>query len=126
MKQYILTIYQPNEPAPPPEHLEPVVRSLGALKEEMQAAGAWVFEAGLHPPHTATVVQLRDGEMLMTDGPYAEGKEFVGGFTIVAAEDLDAALGWARKLAQALTLDQRSGLAVEVRPLQQEAGRPET
>ncbi|HEY3059728.1 MAG TPA: YciI family protein [Chloroflexota bacterium] len=126
MKQYILTIYQPDGPPPSREQLEPVMRTIGALNEEIQAAGAWVFTAGLHPPHTATVMQLRDGDVLMTDGPYAEGKEYIGGFTIVSAPDLDAALGWARKLAQALTFDQRSGLAVEVRPLQGEIANPET
>jgi hypothetical protein len=102
------------------------MRTIGALNEEIQAAGAWVSAAGLHPPHTATVMQLRDGEVLMTDGPYGEGKEYIGGFTIVSAPDLDAALGWARKLAQELTFDQRSGLAVEVRPLQGEIANPET
>jgi hypothetical protein len=126
MKQYMLTIFQPDAPAPPPADLEPVLRALDALKAELRAAGAWVFEAGLHPPHTATVVQLRDGDVLMTDGPFAEGKEHIGGFTIVSAPDLDAALGWARKLAQALSIDRRNGLAVEVRPLQAEAGRPDT
>jgi hypothetical protein len=125
MKQYMLTIFQPDEPPPPLEHLEPVMRAIDALKQEMQAAGVWVFEAGLHPPYTATVVRLREGEVLMTDGPYAEGKEHIGGFTIVKAEDLDAALGWGRKLAQALTLDQRNGLAVEVRPLHSDVSRAE-
>jgi hypothetical protein len=126
MKQYMLTIYQPDEDPPAPEDLAPVMRDMVALRQEMEAAGAWVFSAGLHRPHTATVVQLRDGDMLMTDGPYAEGKEYVGGFTIVSTEDLDGALGWARKMARSLSLDRRSGLAVEVRPLQSEAGNPDT
>ena len=116
MKNYLLTIYQPDEPPPSPEALEPVMRNVHALEEEMKAAGVWVFNGGLHPPSTATVVRLRDSELLMTDGPYVEGKEHVGGFTVVKAADLDAALVWARKLARALTLDQRNGLAVEVRP----------
>jgi len=126
MKQYMLTIYQPDEDPPSRGDLEPVMRDMAALRQEMEAAGAWVFSAGLHRPHTATVVQLRDGDMLMTDGPYAEGKEYVGGFTVVSAADLDGALGWARKLARALSIDRRSGLAVEVRPLQSEAGNPDT
>jgi hypothetical protein len=98
------------------------MRALDALNEEMKAAGVWVFAGGLHPPSTATVVRLREGQLLMTDGPYVEGKEHLGGFTVVRAPDLDAALGWGRKLARALTLDERAGLAVEVRPFQGEAG----
>jgi hypothetical protein len=121
MTQYLLTIYQPDAPPPPPELLDPVMRNVGALEEEMKAAGVWVFSGGLHPPSAATVVKLRDGELLMTDGPYAEGKEHVGGFTIVKVPDLDAALEWAGRLARALTLDQRAGLPVEVRPFQGEA-----
>jgi hypothetical protein len=121
MKQYLLSIYQPDGPPPPPELLEPVMREVDALNEEMKAAGAWVFAGGLHPPSTATVVRLRDGELLVTDGPFAEAKEHVGGFTVVKAPDLDAALEWARKLARALTLDRRAGLPIEVRPFQGEA-----
>ncbi len=78
----------------------------------MQAAGGWVFSGGLHPPSTATVVRVKDGEALMTDGPYVEGKEHIGGFTIIRAPDLDAALEWGRKSAKATTLP------VEVRPFQ--------
>jgi hypothetical protein len=63
-----------------------------------EAAGAWVFAGGLHLPSTATVVRLKDGDVLTTDGPFAEGKEHIGGFTIVKAPDLDAALEWGRKL----------------------------
>jgi hypothetical protein len=122
MKQYLLSIYQPDGEAPPPEALEAVMDKVRALEQEMQSAGSWVFAGGLHPPSTATVVRLQQGELLLTDGPYAEAKEHIGGFTVIRAPDLDAALGWARKLAQALTLDQREGLAVEVRPLQGEAG----
>ena len=122
MTQYLLSIYQPDGPPPPPELLEPVMRALDALNEEMKAAGVWVFAGGLHPPSTATVVRLREGQLLMTDGPFAEGKEHLGGFTVVRAPDLDAALGWGRKLARALTLDERGGLAVEVRPFRGEAG----
>ena len=122
MTQYLLSIYQPDGPPPPPELLEPVMRALDALNEEMKAAGVWVFAGGLHPPSTATVVRLREGQLLMTDGPYVEGKEHLGGFTVVRAPDLDAALGWGRKLARALTLDERGGLAVEVRPFRDEAG----
>ena len=91
MKQYLLSIYQPDGDPPPPEVLEPVMQNVDALNEEMKAAGAWVFNGGLHPPSTATVVRLKEGEELMSDGPFAEGKEHVGGICIIKAPDLDAA-----------------------------------
>src|SRR3954464_5288296 len=112
MKQYLLSVYQPDGPPPPPEILNPVMARVRALKCEMEDAGAWVFAAGLLPASSATVLRVKDGEVLMTDGPFAEGKEHIGGFTIVKASDLDAALEWAGKLAQATTL------AIEVRPMQ--------
>ncbi|MGO4229344.1 YciI family protein [Arthrobacter sp. YAF34] len=112
MPQYLLSIYQPDGPAPGPEVLEPIIRDLADLNREMQAAGAWVFAAGLHPAESATVLRPGGGEILITDGPFTEGKEHLGGFTVVEAEDLDAALGWARKLAGVTTLP------VEVRPFQ--------
>jgi hypothetical protein len=114
MRQYLLSIYQPDGPAPPPEFLDRVMRDVDALREEIKAADAWVFNGGLHPPSTATVVRLRDGELLTTDGPYVEGKEHVGGFMIVRAPDLDEALEWARKAARAITLP------IEVRPFRDE------
>jgi hypothetical protein len=114
MKLYLLSVYQPEGDAPPPEVLEPIMRDLDVVNQEMTAAGVWVFSGGLHPSSTATVVRLRDGDMLTTDGPYAEGKEHIGGFTIVKAPDLDAALEWGRKLARATTLP------IEVRPFQGE------
>ena len=104
MKQYLLSVYQPDGPVPPPEFLEPIMRDVRAVTEEAKAAGVWVFHAGLHPASTATVVQLRDGELVTTDGPYVESKEHIGGFTIVKTPDLDAALVWARKYARAITL----------------------
>jgi hypothetical protein len=113
MKQYLLSVYQPDGDPPPPEVLEPIMRNLDALNREMKAAGVWVFSAGLHPASTATVVRVKDGDVLMTDGPYTEGKEHLGGFTVIRAPDLDAALDWGRRLAQAIGL-----LPIEVRPLQ--------
>lgn len=121
MKQYLLSIYQPDGPAPPPEMLARVMRDVHALIDETKAAGVWVFNGGLHPPSTATVVRYRRGDALITDGPYAESKEHIGGFMVVKAPDLDAALGWARKLARALTLEGREdegGLPIEVRPFE--------
>jgi hypothetical protein len=116
VKQYLLSVYQPDGPAPPAEELERISADLGALNAEIRRAGAWVFAGGLHPPSTATVVRVSDGEALVTDGPFAEGKEHIGGFTIVRAPDLDAALEWGRRLAEA------TGLPIEVRPFQGEPG----
>jgi len=115
MKQYLLSIYQPDGDPPPPEVLEKVMRDVDALNRELKAAGAWVFAAGLHLPSTATVVRLRDGDLLMTDGPFAEGKEHIGGICIIKAPDLDAALEWGRKVARATTLP------IEVRPFVDDA-----
>jgi hypothetical protein len=116
MTQYLLSVYQPDGPAPPAEVLEEIMRDLDTLNRELEAAGAWVFAGGLHAPSTATVVRVKDGEVLTTDGPFAEGKEHLGGITIIEAPDLDAALEWGRKLARATTLP------IEVRPFQGGAG----
>jgi hypothetical protein len=116
MKQYLLSVYQPDGPVPPPEVLEPVMAELDTLNTELKQAGAWVFAGGLHPPSTATVVRVADGDTLVTDGPFAESKEYLGGFTIVRAPDLDAALAWGRRIAEVTTLP------VEVRPFQGEPG----
>jgi hypothetical protein len=116
MTQYLLSVYQPDGPAPPAEVLEEIMRDLDTLNRELEAAGAWVFAGGLHPPSTATVVRVKDGEVLTTDGPFAEGKEHLGGITIIEVPDLDAALEWGRKLARATTLP------IEVRPFQGGAG----
>jgi hypothetical protein len=112
VKQYLLSIYQPDGNPPPPAVLDKVMRSLDALHTELKAAGAWVFVAALHPASTATVVRFQDGDVLTTDGPYAEGKEHIGGFIVIRATDLDSALEWGVKLTKATTLP------IEVRPLQ--------
>ena len=110
MKQYLLSVYQPEGTPPSPEVLEKITRDLDDLRAAMKTAGAWVFSGGLNAPGTATVLRPADGDVLITDGPFAEGKEYLGGFTIITAPDLDAALDWGRKLAQATTLP------IEVRP----------
>jgi len=116
MKQYLLGIYQPDGDRPPPEVLGPIMRDVQVVMDEMKAAGVWVFSAGLHAAEVSTVVRIKDGQPLVTDGPFAEGKEHIGGLTVIEAPDLDVALGWARKLAQATTLP------IEVRPVR-EGGR---
>jgi hypothetical protein len=122
MKQYLLSIYQPDGPPPPEvmERMDQIMADLDALVQEAKAAGAWVFNGALHAPSTATVVRLQHGDLLTTDGPYAEGKEHIGGFLIVRAPDLDAALAWGRKLA-GLLADGANSLPVEVRPFQAES-----
>lgn len=112
MPQYLLSLYQPNGDPPPAEVLERVMRELDAVNQELRAAGAWVFTGGLHAPSTATVVRHREGETLLTDGPFAEGKEHIGGIYVIRAPDLDAALAWAEKIARATTLP------IEVWPFQ--------
>ena len=115
MKQYLLSVYQPDGPPPASPKLDEIARDVIALQDEMKEAGTWVFSGGLFPPPTATVVRPQGGELFTTDGPYVEGKEHLGGLTIIKAPDLDAALEWARKAARATTLP------IEVRPFQGDA-----
>jgi hypothetical protein len=115
MKQYLLSVYQPHGDPPPPEVLESITRNLDALRQDLRAAGAWVFSGGLHAPDTATVLRPEGDDALMTDGPFTEGKEYLGGISIIKAPDLDVALEWGRKMARATTLP------IEVRPFQGEA-----
>lgn len=112
MAQYLLSVYQPDGiPLPGEVDLEKIMRDVGAVNREMTSAGVWVFGAGLHEASTATVVRVERGEALLTDGPFTEGKEHLGGFSVIEVPDLDAALGWARKVAAATTLP------IEVRPV---------
>ena len=112
MKMYLLSIYQPDGDPPAPEALAPVMREIEIMNRELRARGRWVFAGGLHEASTSTVVRVKDGETLLTDGPFVEGKEHVGGFTIIKAADLDEALEWGGRLAKATTLP------IEVRPFQ--------
>jgi len=110
MKLYLLCIYQPDGDPPPPEVLGPIMQRVGAVQAEIKAAGGWLFHGGLDAASAATVARVRDGELDLTDGPFTEGKEHLGGLSIVRAPDLDVALDWGAKLARA------TGLPVEVRP----------
>src|SRR5258708_35042519 len=96
------------------EEMQQVTERIGALQEEMRSAGSWVFAGRLHEPDTATVVRVSGGEVLTTDGPFAESKEHLGGFYIIEAVDLDAALGWASKVTRIV------GAPIEVRPFAEE------
>ena len=115
MKQYLLSVIEPAEGQPSPDELEKIMRDVSAVDREVREAGAWVFAGGLHPPSTATVLRPQGGDVLATDGPFAEGKEHIGGFSIVKAADLDEALEWGRRFARATTLP------IEVRPFRNEA-----
>src|SRR2546425_32881 len=77
-------------------------RQIGILEAEMKSSGSWVFSGRLHGPDTATVVRISNGELLTTDGPFAESKEHLGGFYIIEAQDLDAALALASKVTKVI------------------------
>jgi hypothetical protein len=115
MPQYLLAVHHsPDSPPPPPEQMQVAFRQVDAFNAEVMAAGAWVFGGGLHAPEIATVVRAQDGETIITDGPFAETKEQLGGFWIIDVPDLDAALAWAAKGSAACMGP------VEVRPFQDE------
>ena len=116
MAQYLLSVWHDEDYVVDfsGEDAQRMVAQVGAFNEELTAAGAWVFAGGLHPASSATVVRSTNGEVSMTDGPYAESKEQMGGFWIIEAADMDAALDWARRGAAACEGP------VEVRPLQGE------
>jgi hypothetical protein len=114
VRQYLLAVHMiEGEPAPPEEQVQQAHKAVAAFNAELQSAGAWVFAGGLHPPETATVVRSRSGQVVTTDGPFAETKEQLGGFWAIRAPDLDAALAWAAKASEAC------GAPVEVRPFQE-------
>lgn len=116
MHQYLLSVWHSGDnPIPDdPQVMQRMVKQVDEVNAEMQAKGAWVFAGGLHDPSTATVVRDQNGETVMTDGPFAETKEMLGGFWVIEAPDLDAALAWAAKAAAACEGP------VEVRPFQDE------
>ena len=118
MKQYLLTVVEPTEgQSPSGEELEQIIKDVTAVDQERREKGVWVFSGGLHEPSTATTLRPQNGEVISTDGPFAEGKEHVGGFSIIEAADLDEALEWGRRLSVATTLP------IEVRPFRD--GPPE-
>jgi hypothetical protein len=112
MPQYLLSVYQPDGDPPPPEILQPIMSGVLDWEARLKTAGSWVFTAGLRPASTATVLRTADGEVAITDGPFTEGKEHLGGFTVISVPDLDAAMAWGQQLAEITTLP------IEIRPLQ--------
>jgi hypothetical protein len=121
MKQYMLSVhheadfYGDDAPEMSPEEMQAMYEGVAKWNEEALAADIMVFGGGLMPPESATTVRTEGDQMLLTDGPFAETKEYLGGFWIIKCEDLDVALEWARKAAVAL-----QGGPIEVRPLQEE------
>jgi hypothetical protein len=115
MKQYLLSVYMvEGTEQPSPETMRQMYADVEEFNSKVRAEDAWVFAGGLHPADTATVVRVQDGEVLTTDGPFAETKEQLGGFWVIKAPDLDAALAWAAGATRAC------GAPVEVRPFQDE------
>ena len=110
---YMLSVHTaPDERREPvtDERMQQSYEEMGTLEAELKSTGAWVFSGRLHEPDTATVVRVSGSEVLTTDGPFVESKEHLGGFYIIQAEDLDAALAWATKVTRCV------GMPIEVWP----------
>jgi hypothetical protein len=124
MKTYLITLYSPDGPPPPEVDLAAVMAEIETINDDIRAAGGWVFAGGLGDLAAATTIRTSgSGEPLLTDGPFLEAKEHLGGLSIVRAPDYDVALGWAQRTAKA------TGLPVEIRPFVDEhdpGQRPET
>ena len=117
MKQYLLAVqFDESAPSPSEEELQAQMARTGKVTDEMRAAGAWVFVGGLLPSPATTVVRPGNGTTTMTDGPFAETKEQLGGFWVIQCDDLDQALSWAEKCALAC------GSPIEVRPFEDAQG----
>ena len=111
MAHYLLSVLTPTEGEPPADtEMQEIMGRVAQLQQDMQDAGVWVFSGGLEAPDTATVLRRSGDDVLVTDGPFVELKEYVGGLTIIDAPDLDAALQWGRRSTDAV------GLPIEVRP----------
>jgi hypothetical protein len=116
MKQYLLAVHMVDgDPIPSDEEMQQAYKAVDLFNAEVKAEGAWVFAGGLQPPSTATVVRAQGGQVVTTDGPFAETKEQLGGFWVIKAADLDAALAYAARGSAAC------GGAVEVRPFQEDS-----
>ncbi len=114
MPQYLLAVHMVDgQPTPSEDEMQQMYKQVDAFNAELQSDGSWVFAGGLEPATTATVVRTEGGKVTTTDGPFAETKEHLGGFWIIEAADLDAALAMAERGSRAC------GGPVEVRPFQQ-------
>jgi hypothetical protein len=113
MAQYLLSVVTPAEGGgepPTPDELTAIMARVEAVQDRVKEAGAWVFAGGLAAPSSATVLRPKGEEVLVVDGPFAEGKEYLGGLSIIDVDDLDEALRWGREYVAAI------GLPIEVRP----------
>jgi len=116
MKTYLISLFSPDGPPPAEVDLSRIMTDLEVVNDEIRAAGSWVFAGGLGDQASATTIRKSDAvaDAVLTDGPFIEAKEHLGGFTIVRSDDYDVVLGWAERIAGA------TGLPVEVRPFQGE------
>lgn len=114
MTQYLLSVHmvEGEDAYTSEEEMQEAFKAVDAYNQELQAKGAWVFAGGLQPADTATTVDGTGADVVITDGPFAESKEQIGGFWVIEAADLDAALDWAAKGSAACKGK------VEVRPFQ--------
>ena len=113
MTQYLLAVHGTvDDPEPDMEAMQPVFEAVDRFNQKVRDAGAWVFAGGLTPIAQATTVDASGDAPIVTDGPYAESKEYLGGFWVIEAADLDAALAWAKEGSAACRGK------VEVRPFQ--------
>src|SRR5438067_11480501 len=113
MTHYMLSMHSgnsaPREPMSP-EEMHAFGRRIGEIEDDLRESGAWLFSGRLHGADTATVVRASGGKVVTTDGPYVESKEHIGGFYVISAENLDAALSWASRVSAAIDRP------IEVRP----------
>ena len=119
MSQYLLAVSHNTDDSPTmenmsPEEIQPIIEAVDRFNDLLRAEGAWVFAGGLEPPAATTTVDHTGDTAIVTDGPFAESKEYLGGFWVIEAADLDAALDWAKQGSKAC-----AG-RVEVRPFQDE------
>jgi len=113
MKQYMLAVHTvEGAPTPSDDEIQTMYAQVDQVNAELQTAGVWVFGGGLLPAESATVVRVSDNDTTLTDGPFAETKEQLGGFWVIRCDDLDAALTWAGKCARACMAP------IEVRPFE--------
>lgn len=105
MTHYLLSVHSVEGEVREPmteERMRHMQQQIGAIEADLKSAGAWVFSGRMHEPDTATVVRESGGQVLTTDGPFVEAKEHLGGFYIIQATDLDAALAWAARVTAAI------------------------
>jgi len=115
MTQYLLSVYMSeSDQTMSEDEIQQIYQAVDDFNDKVKSAGAWVFAGGLEPAEAATTVDATKSEPIVTDGPYAESKEYLGGFWVIEAPDLDAALTWAKEGSAACAGK------VEVRPFQPE------